>query len=71
MQNYGRTIADKKIKLSLSKKLITSMNKILINTLKGFTEFFRKQTRPVIVHGDSFEPLACDGIVLRNVKIAT
>ena len=48
------------------------MNNILINTLKGFTDFLEKNKPDlVIVHGDRVEPLACAmASVLRNVKIA-
>ncbi len=78
MQNYGRTIGeikkDKIKNLSIFKNQgnATSMNKILINTLKGFTDFLEKNKPDlVIVHGDRVEPLACAmASVLRNVKIA-
>ena len=48
------------------------MNKILINTIRGFTNFIEKNKPDlVIIHGDRVEPLACAmSSVLANVKIA-
>lgn len=74
---YGHTI--KEIKKDKIKNLVifknqkknSSMNKILINTIRGFSRFI-DENKPdlVILHGDRVEPLGCAiSSVLNNIRI--
>jgi UDP-N-acetylglucosamine 2-epimerase (hydrolysing) len=78
MTSYGKTIGEikkdkiKNLRVFKNQDLLSSMNKMLINTITGFTEFLEKEKPDlVILHGDRIEPLGCAiSSVLANVKIA-
>jgi len=74
---YGKTVAEikkdkiKNLVIFNNQKKISSMNKILINTIRGFSKFIDKEKpNMVIIHGDRVEPLGCAiSSVLNNVKL--
>ena len=78
MTTYGKTIGEikkdkiKNLRIFNNQDHFSSMNKMLINTIRGFTEFLEKEKPDlVILHGDRIEPLGCAiSSVLANVKIA-
>ncbi len=75
---YGSTIGEikkdkiKNLRVFKNQNLLSSMNKMLINTIVGFSDFLEKENPDmVILHGDRVEPLGCAiSSVLKNVKIA-
>ena len=78
MKEYGNTYEQivndkiKNIKKFSNQKIGYSQDKILSNTIKGFSSFI-KIIKPdlVIIHGDRIEPLACAIVCcLNNIKIA-
>ena len=78
MNLYAKTIGEikkdkiKNLNIFKNQGLSTSMSKILINTIRGFSNYIEKE-RPalVILHGDRVEPLACAiSSLLLNIKIA-
>ena len=74
---YGRTAGEikkdkiKNLIIFNNQKKTSSMNKILINTIRGFSRFIDKEKPDmVIIHGDRVEPLGCAiSSVLNNIKI--
>ena len=78
MREYGSTYIQiqkdkiKNIKRFSNQKLGSNHNKILSNTINGFSGFANKiMPDLVIVHGDRIEPLACAIVCcLNNIKIA-
>jgi UDP-N-acetylglucosamine 2-epimerase (hydrolysing) len=77
MNLYGKTIVEikedkiKNLYVYNNQKLSFSMNKILINTIKGFSNYLENEKPDlVILHGDRIEPLGCAiSSLLLNVKI--
>ncbi len=78
MNLYAKTVEEikkdkiKNLNIFKNQGLSTSMSKILINTIRGFSNYIEKE-RPtlVILHGDRVEPLACAiSSLLLNIKIA-
>ena len=78
MKEYGNTYEQiKKDKIKNVKKFINQQlgfdhDKVLSNTIEGFSKFTKK-IKPdlVIIHGDRIEPLACAIVCcLNNIKIA-
>jgi UDP-N-acetylglucosamine 2-epimerase (hydrolysing) len=78
MKEYGNTYDHikkdkiKNVKKFLNQQLGLSSDKVLSNTIDGFSKFVKK-TKPdlVIIHGDRIEPLACEIVCcLNNIRIA-
>lgn len=75
---YGKTIGEikkdkiKNLHVFKNQDLSSTMNKMLINTITGFSDFLKKEKPDlVILHGDRVEPLGCAiSALLDNVKIA-
>ena len=75
---YGNTIVEikkdkvKNIHTFKNQTQFSSMNEILSNTIKGFTDYLIKNKPSlVIVHGDRVEPLSCAiSSILMNFKLA-
>jgi UDP-N-acetylglucosamine 2-epimerase (hydrolysing) len=78
MHYYGKTIGEikkdkiKNLYVFKNQDLSSTMNKMLINTITGFSDFLKKEKPDlVILHGDRVEPLGCAiSALLGNVKIA-
>lgn len=74
---YGKTIGEikkdkiKKLYIFNNQRKNSSMNDILINTIKGFTNYIEKKKPDfILIHGDRIEPLACSlSAILKNIKI--
>ena len=78
IREYGNTYEQllkdkiKNIKKFSNQKLGTNHNKILSNTIDGFSKYTKK-IKPdlVVIHGDRIEPLGCAIVCcLNNIKIA-
>ena len=78
MNLYAKTVEEikkdkiKNLNIFKNQGLSTSMSKILINTIRGFSNYIEKEKPTlVILHGDRVEPLACAiSSLLLNIKIA-
>lgn len=77
MDLYGKTVGEikkdkiKNLFIYKNQGLSSSMSKILINTIRGFSNYLEKEKPDLVVlHGDRVEPLGCAiSSLLSNVKI--
>ena len=77
MDTYGKTIGEikkdkiKNLSVFVNQGLSSTMNRMLINTIRGFSDYLEKEKPDIVIlHGDRVEPLGCAiSALLSNVKI--